>query len=64
MSTIKIHLIVGIHKVTLAVFYTQQQEYWQFRLVTPGGAVFGEHKIYYSPEAAEKAARQWIKQGH
>lgn len=64
MSITKIHLVVGIHNVTLTVFYTEEDDYWQFRLITPGGAVFGERKIYYSPEAAEKAAREWIKKGN
>ncbi|GAX44257.1 hypothetical protein NIES4075_52750 [Tolypothrix sp. NIES-4075] len=30
-------------------------EKMQFRVISPGGAVFGERKIYYTPEAAEKA---------
>jgi hypothetical protein len=64
MSTTKIHLVVGIHNVTLTVFYTEEHDYWQFRLITPGGAVFGEGKIYYSPQAAEKAAREWMKKGN
>lgn len=64
MSTTKINLVVGIHNVTLTVFYTEEDDYWQFRLITPGGAVFGEGKIYYSPQAAEKAAREWIKKGN
>jgi len=25
-----------------------------------GGAVFGEQKLYYSAEAAEKAGREWV----
>jgi hypothetical protein len=64
MSTTKIHLLVGIHNVTLTVFYSEQEDYWQFRLLSPGGEVFGDRKIYFSPEAAEKAAREWIQQGN
>jgi hypothetical protein len=33
-----------------------------FRVVSSGGAVFGEQKLYYTPEAAEKAGRDWISQ--
>jgi len=33
---------------------------WQFRLISAGGAVFGERKIYYSAEAALKAGLEWI----
>jgi len=32
------------------------------RLITAGGEVFGERKLYYTPEAAEKAGREWIFQ--
>lgn len=61
MST-KVHLVVGIGDVTLLVFYTES-DCWQFRLISSGGEVFGERKIYYTPEAAEKAGREWIYQG-
>jgi hypothetical protein len=30
------------------------------RLISAGGEVFGERKLYYTPEAAEKAGREWI----
>ncbi|WP_414561791.1 MULTISPECIES: hypothetical protein [unclassified Anabaena] len=63
MNTIKIHLVVGIDHVTLSVFYTEA-DCWEFRLISPGGAVFGQGKLYYTPEAAEKAAREWIQQGN
>ncbi|MBW4555305.1 MAG: hypothetical protein KME59_05085 [Trichormus sp. ATA11-4-KO1] len=63
MNTIKIHLVVGIDNVTLSVFYTEA-DCWEFRLISPGGTVFGEGKLYYTPEAAEKAAREWIQQGN
>ncbi|MBE9048822.1 hypothetical protein IQ243_00035 [Nostocales cyanobacterium LEGE 11386] len=63
MNTIKIHLVVGIDNVTLSVFYTEA-DCWEFRLISSGGAVFGEGKLYYTPEAAEKAAREWIQQGN
>lgn len=43
--------------VTLLVFYTEA-DCWQFRLISVGGAVFGERKLYYTPEAAEKAGRE------
>ncbi|ALF55340.1 hypothetical protein ACX27_24980 [Nostoc piscinale CENA21] len=63
MTTTKIHLVVGIHQMILLVFYTEI-DCWQFRLISPGGAVFGERKLYFTPEAAEKAGREWIQQGY
>ena len=62
MST-KIDSVTIINNVTLLVFYTEA-DCWQFRLISAGGKVFGERKLYYSPEAAEKAGREWIYQGH
>ena len=38
-------------------------EEMQFRVISPGGAVFGERKIYYTAEAAEKAFWEWIEKG-
>ncbi|MDH6102367.1 hypothetical protein NWP18_07855 [Chrysosporum ovalisporum ANA283AFssAo] len=61
---IKIHLVVGIDNVTLTVFYTEEENCWQFRLISPGGEMFGEGKIFYTPEGAEKAGRKWIQQGN
>ncbi|MBD2664759.1 hypothetical protein B6N60_04023 [Richelia sinica FACHB-800] len=63
MFTVKIHLIVGIGDVILLVFYTES-DCWQFRLITAGGSVFGERRLYFTPEAAEKAGREWIYQGY
>lgn len=34
----------------------------QFCCWKPGGAVFKEQKLYYIPEAAEIAGREWIYQ--
>ena len=58
----KIDSVTIINHVTLLVFYTEAH-CWQFRLITAGGEVFGERKLYYTPEAAEKAGREWIYQG-
>ncbi|MEI6445740.1 MAG: hypothetical protein WCO29_22075 [Nostocales cyanobacterium ELA583] len=55
----KIDSVTIINNVTLLVFYTEA-DCWQFRLISAGGEVFGERKLYYSPEAAEKAGREWI----
>lgn len=63
MITTKIHSVVSIQNFTLLVFYTEA-DCWQFRLISAGGAVFGEGKLYYTPEAAEKAGREWIGQGN
>jgi hypothetical protein len=59
----KVDSVIIINNVTLLVFYTES-DCWQFRLISAGGKVFGERKLYYSPEAAEKAGREWIYQGH
>ena len=59
MTKTTIHLIAGIQGVTLVVFFTDAN-CWQFRVISSGGAVFGEQKLYYSAEAAEKAGRDWI----
>ncbi|WP_016948775.1 hypothetical protein [Anabaena sp. PCC 7108] len=32
--------------------------------ISAGGEVFGERKLYYSPEAPEKAGREWIDLGY
>jgi hypothetical protein len=58
----KVDSVTIINRVTLLVFYTEA-DCWQFRLISAGGEVFGERKLYYSPEAAEKAGREWIYQG-
>ncbi|WP_413173327.1 hypothetical protein [Anabaena azotica] len=63
MSTTKVHLLISINDLILLVFYFES-DCWQFRLISPGGEVFGKRKIYYTPEAAEKAGREWIDQGH
>jgi len=54
MTKTTVHLVASIQNVTLVVFYTEAH-CWQFRVISPGGAVFGERKIYYTAEAAEKA---------
>lgn len=59
MTKTTVHLVIGIQNLTLLVFYTEEME-WQFRVISSGGEVFGERKLYYSPEAAEKAGREWL----
>jgi hypothetical protein len=59
-NQVKIHLLVGIQGLTLLVFQTD--DCWQFRVLTVGGAVFGQRKLYYTLHAAEKAGREWINQ--
>ena len=61
MAQTKIHLLASIRGLTLLVFYTEAHA-WQFRVLSSVGAVFGEQKLYYTPEAAEKAGREWINQ--
>ncbi len=62
MSQTTIHQVIGIDGATLIVFYTPAH-CWQFRLVSAGGAVFEERKIYYTAEAALKAGLEWIAWG-
>jgi len=62
MSKTKIHHVIVIDGATLIVFYTPAH-CWQFRLISPGGAVFGERKIYYSADAALKAGLEWVAGG-
>jgi len=62
MSKTTLHKVIGIADTTLMVFHTQAY-CWQFRLISPGGAVFGERKIYYSATAALKAGLEWVAQG-
>ncbi|WP_339363829.1 hypothetical protein [Aliterella atlantica] len=45
MSTTKVHHAIGIGGTTLIVLYTEAH-CWQFRLISTGGVVFGERKIY------------------
>ena len=59
MTQATICLVGGIQGVTLMVFCTDAY-CWQFRVISSGGAVFGERKFYYLAEAAEKAGRDWI----
>ncbi len=60
---INVHLVVIINNITLLVFHTES-DCWEFRLISAGGEVFGQQRIYYSPEAAEKAGREWIYHGY
>lgn len=61
MTTCYVHLLVSIGNVVLLVFYSETWE-WQFRIIS-GNAVFGERKLYFTAQAAEKAAREWIDAG-
>lgn len=62
MTKTTIHLVASIQDCTLVVFYTDAH-CWQFWVISHGGTVFGERKIYYTAEAAEKAGRKWIDKG-
>ncbi|MDZ8092997.1 MAG: hypothetical protein RMZ42_13865 [Nostoc sp. DedQUE05] len=55
MSIIKIYSVVGIQSFTLVVFNTQRY-FWEFRLVSADGAVFGEQRLYYTPKQQQKPA--------
>ena len=62
MSQTTVHYVVGIDGITLIVFHTEAH-CWQLGLISPGGALFGERKIYYSATAALKAGLEWVAQG-
>lgn len=55
----KIHLVVNVQSHLLIVFYPSSKG-WQFRVVTVSGKVMGEHALFYSCEAAEKAGRNCL----
>ena len=63
MSKTTVHHVIGIDGATLIVFHTETH-CWQFRLISPGRAVSGRRKIYYSAEAALKAGLEWMAQGN
>ncbi|HEY9634842.1 MAG TPA: hypothetical protein V6D14_15675 [Coleofasciculaceae cyanobacterium] len=63
ISPAKIHLVVNTSVGTLLVFYTSGH-CWQFRVLSPGGKVFGERRIFYTAEAAERAGREWVEKGN
>jgi hypothetical protein len=54
ISPAKIHLVLSTSVGTLLVFYTNGH-CWQFRVLSAEGGVFGERRIFYTPEAAERA---------
>jgi hypothetical protein len=60
ISPVKIHLVINTSVGTLLVFYTNGG-CWQFRVLSPDGEVFGKQKIFYTPEAAERAGREWVE---
>ena len=62
MGPAKITTLTSTPLGILIVFYTDGG-CWQFRVLSSGGAVFGEQKLYYSAEAAEKAGREWVGAG-
>ncbi len=62
MISAKIHLITSTRLGILLVFFTDGG-CWQFRVLSCGGAVFGEKKLYYTAQAAEKAGRDWVGSG-
>ena len=55
--TEKIYLITTIRGNTLIT----PGKCWQFRVVSAAGDVLGEQSLFYTPEAAEKAGREWVR---
>jgi hypothetical protein len=60
MPLAKISTLTSTPRGILLVFYTNGG-CWQFRVLSSGGAVFGEQKLYYTADAAEKAGREWVR---
>ncbi len=58
MNGCRVHSLISVQDFILLVYYSDAGA-WQFRVIS-GNAIFGERKIYYSAEAAEKAGREWI----
>lgn len=54
MTMTKVHSVVSIKKFILIIFSTVAR-CWQFRVIGSGGVVFGESKIYYTAQAAQRA---------
>lgn len=44
ISQTTVHHVIGIDGTTLIVFYTDAH-CWQFRLISPSGAVFGKAEV-------------------
>ncbi|PAX54878.1 hypothetical protein [Brunnivagina elsteri] len=59
MTNDKIHAVININDYTLIVFYTNAR-CWQFRVISPGGDVYGSTGIFYTADAAETAGRDWV----
>ena len=62
MTKTIIHSVIGIQDTTLLVFHTEAH-CWQFRVINAAGKVFGEQRLYYTADTAEKAGRDGIEQG-
>jgi hypothetical protein len=63
MTPTTVHQVISINRFILVVFYTESH-CWQFRIMGAAGVVCGERKLYFTPEAAEKAGREWIENGN
>ena len=53
----KIHLLT-ITPMGILIVY--RDRLWQFRVIANYGSVYGLNKDYYTAEAAENAAREWV----
>jgi len=47
MTKTTVHLVVNINGCTIVVFYTDAH-CWQFRVISPGGGVFGDRIADFS----------------
>jgi len=47
----------------LGVLVVYRDRLWQFRVLTPDGAIFGHTRQYYTLESAQEAGRQWVGSG-
>lgn len=54
-----IEKIVGIHGLTLLIYYTSA-EYWQFAVISKSGHLWQPNEIFFTPDAAESEGKKWI----
>jgi hypothetical protein len=56
----KIERAFCINGFTLFIYY-HPADYWQFAIVSKHGKLWQPEDIFFSPDWAERDARQWIK---
>lgn len=49
------------HPDSIFTVFCTESKGWQFRVISSGGAVYGDDKFYCTQAAAERAGRKWLK---